>query len=69
MTGLDYRRSDLSVREKFAVTKALAVKILAGVKVGGAAGAGRRGWQSGWDDLRGRQLAAHQARITKNCGF
>ena len=38
MTGLDYRRSDLSVREKFAVTKALAGKILAGVKTGGAGG-------------------------------
>ena len=38
MTGLDYRRSDLSVREKFAVTKALAGKILAGVKDSGAGG-------------------------------
>jgi glutamyl-tRNA reductase len=35
MTGLDYKRSNLSVREKFAVTTAKAVKMLADFKNGG----------------------------------
>ncbi|MDR2591180.1 MAG: hypothetical protein LBC59_00025 [Chitinispirillales bacterium] len=34
MTGLDYKHSDLSVREKFAVTRAKAEKILASFKNG-----------------------------------
>jgi len=38
MTGLDYKRSSLSVREKFALTKTAAVKLLAGFKDGGAGG-------------------------------
>jgi len=38
MTGLDHKRSDLSVREKFAVTKAGAGKILMDFKAGGAVG-------------------------------
>jgi glutamyl-tRNA reductase len=38
MTGLDYKRSNLSVREKFAVTKEMSGKMLAGFKDGGASG-------------------------------
>jgi len=38
MTGLDYKRSNLSVREKFAVTKETAGKILASFKDNGAGG-------------------------------
>jgi glutamyl-tRNA reductase len=38
MTGLDYKRSDLSVREKFAVTKAGSRKILADLKERGGGG-------------------------------
>jgi len=38
MTGLDYKRSSLSVREKFAVTKAAAARLLAGFKNMGVGG-------------------------------
>jgi len=38
MTGLDYKRSSLSIREKFAVTKEITGKILAGFKDNGAGG-------------------------------
>jgi len=38
MTGLDYKRSSLSVREKFAVTKETAGKMLAGFKNNGFGG-------------------------------
>ena len=38
MTGIDYKRSKLNVREKFAVTKRTAGEILAGFKAGGAGG-------------------------------
>ncbi|GBU20672.1 glutamyl-tRNA reductase [Fibrobacteres bacterium R8-0-B4] len=38
MTGLDYKRSNIGVREKFAVTKAKAEKALAGFKSGGIDG-------------------------------
>jgi len=38
MTGIDYKRSDLSVREKFAATKAGAGRILAGIMGSGAGG-------------------------------
>ena len=38
MTGLDYKHSNLSVREKFAITKEATGNILAGFKDGGAGG-------------------------------
>jgi len=38
MTGLDYKRSSLSVREKFAVTRAASAKLLAGFKDSGVGG-------------------------------
>jgi len=38
MTGLDHKRSGISVRELFAVTRAKAGKIAAGIKAGGAGG-------------------------------
>jgi len=38
MTGLDYKRSDLSVREKFAVTRAMSAKLLAGFMDRGVGG-------------------------------
>jgi len=38
MTGLDHKRSNLSVREKFAATKANVKKMLAGFKDGGVGG-------------------------------